>query len=786
MNVNKKNFLILLLMILLPISVKGFSITIDWEHPVYAGYGTRKSWAEPKRDSSGNLYLCTQFELDAGTECSNTETNLSDEVHAGIGVIVSQNINYVCKEKLLTKFLYHKLSTSGRTNVDIDTSEGTGSNGKPAARWANSCSNAQTIYNNANDAYDNVVDFKKQRISYSKTKLDFIYNSSTNKYEAEVTVDDNVSDYWCSADNGAEVSSSYYVTKVSISPENVVNDTTLTCWPRMYIDKTKYYTCGSNKQAMVPDSTTRTAIWASGASIKGKAKTFKINKVNSNGDKIISDTASFGIYTDSNCTNALYSSLTTQEGTGVIDIKLPPGTYYIKELESPDIDFNNYIRDDSCRTIVVGTDENSNYVNIVNKTECEVDFEDDSSIKNRLYLYKKYDSKYKNLLNFDGVKSAAEACSTYEPNYVPTESCLQTKQVDNTTQNKFNKGNLSDYNETILSSIDSSVSYCLTNFEIIKKQDIKDNVHAGQLVIDVTEGSPIVTGKVTKTCYIHKDDASNYGVLHQNNKLTITSSGNYITYNDYVDSLEINNVIYKPENKILEFKDLVATRTSQNDEFFKLEESVEVDYIAKPVYAYKISGKLPEIELECINDNGKINSKCSIIGYGIISEFQDGKTGSNSFYFKINKGSSNVFKFNTNNVCEYIVNPEIIKYKEDSNGKLELEFRTVDKNKPFDRKTNSNWCGEGTDPCNSNNTTVQSVIKERNDSYNRTGGGALYTNQTDGTKRIILTPDIIQKVKDYNKRVGSYNDYSNYTSIVGGKEITSTAFLDELEIRKVS
>ena len=68
-------------------------------------------------------------------------------------------------------------------------------------------------------------------------------------------------------------------------------------------------------------------------------------------------------------------------------------------------------------------------------------------------------------------------------------------------------------------------------------------------------------------------------------------------------------------------------------------------------------------------------------------------------------------------------------------GKLELEFRSIDKNKPFNRKTNSNWCGEGENPCNSNNTTVQKVIKERNDSYNRTGAGALYTIDEKATMR---------------------------------------------------
>ena len=575
---------------------------------------------------------------------------------------------------------------------------------------------------------------------------------------------------------------------------------------------------------------------------------YKINKVNSSGNKITSSSAKFGIYSDSMCTNRLQEVTTS---AGVATAKLTPGTYYLKETQKPEPDYENnpYYKDETCHRIVVGSSNNN--ISIVNKTECEALFEKDSSVSNRIKLYQKYgnssNDSYRNLLNFDGVKDAVTACQEHPRNYNPTESCLQTKQVNDTTRNNFNKGNLSDFNETISSSSYSSTSYCLTNFEIIKKQEIKNGISAGQFVINTSKGSPIVTGKVTKTCYIHKGEIEKYGnykvvgesnpnkIIYEvsptnnntsnkvilelkpntstskitaspmllqvcespdeceedsidwsdfweeeydYNKVIINSNGDYINYKDYVDSIEINNILYAPANKVLKFKNLVATRASESDEFYKIEESIEVDYISKPVYGYKISGKLPENQEECFNKtDNKINPKCSLLGYGVISQFKDGQTGNSSFNFKINKGSSNVFKFNANNVCEYMVNPEIIKYEENTNGDLDLEFRSIDKKDPFDRSTNSNWCdGEN---CDSNNNTVNSIIKGRNDSYNSTGAGGLYTNEN--SKRIVLTPDTINRIKEYNKE-NPYNDYTVKEDTDGNK---TSNFFEYIGLKKV-
>ena len=96
------------------------------------------------------------------------------------------------------------------------------------------------------------------------------------------------------------------------------------------------------------------------------------------------------------------------------------------------------------------------------------------------------------------------------------------------------------------------------------------------------------------------------------------------------------------------------------------------------------------------------------------------------------------------------------------------------------RDTNSNWC-DGSN-CSSDNNIVQTYIKDRNNSYNITGEGSWYTNQTSGKPRIVLTPDTIKEIREYNKN-HKYDDYELKCDING--ENCQNAFLAEFGIRRV-
>ena len=267
---------------------------------------------------------------------------------------------------------------------------------------------------------------------------------------------------------------------------------------------------------------------------------------------------------------------------------------------------------------------------------------------------------------------------------------------------------------------------------------------------------------------------------------------NYLNYEDYITNIYLNN-------NIINLKEILESPVVMEDAgyFKKITGVLTANYTLNPVYAYKMSGNTPEDNSECYNEEtGILDYKCSLIGYGVMSKFKDGDktdvTSKSAFNFKIDNSSAKKpiekkFEF-IDNKCEYTVNPEIIKYENTENGNLELEFRSIDKNEPFsNRETNSNWCDE--ENCASNNNTVQSVIKGRNDSYNSTQAGALYTTETDSAK-IILTPDIIKKIRDYSSGTGDYagnpHPYDNYELVcdINGTNCRN-AFLEEFEIIRI-
>ena len=130
----------------------------------------------------------------------------------------------------------------------------------------------------------------------------------------------------------------------------------------------------------------------------------------------------------------------------------------------------------------------------------------------------------------------------------------------------------------------------------------------------------------------------------------------------------------------------------------------------------------------------------------------------------------------------YKTKKEVIKYEKSDNGTLEIEFRTIDTNNPFNRNTKSNW--SGTTNSSTNNKVQQYITNsDVNNSYNRTGQGSLYQIGTTG--KIVLTPSLIQSIREYNETY-TYDDYTVYTTTdENGNKTISTSFFDYIGLTKV-
>ena len=223
---------------------------------------------------------------------------------------------------------------------------------------------------------------------------------------------------------------------------------------------------------------------------------------------------------------------------------------------------------------------------------------------------------------------------------------------------------------------------------------------------------------------------------------------------------------------------------TEND-LMKYEFNYIQNYKLLPVYFEKISGKYSSNVTSTSTQTpiygvlSNFNSSYGTIKYGI-SYHEKGADGKwhevDNKHFDKHKD----YGHKSSKSCKFELNSEIIKYEKKDTGQLELEFRTIDSYNPFNRQTNSNWCSESS--CDAANSIVEKYISERNNSYNKTSEGALYTNQSDGTKKIILTPELILEIRKYNSTT-SYDDYSTYTDENG---VITTNFLAEIGITKVN
>jgi len=478
--------------------------------------------------------------------------------------------------------------------------------------------------------------------------------------------------------------------------------------------------------------------------VEGTQETIlSIEKVNSSNEPILEKNVTFEIYKGSGC-KTKHSSSPFQfntGGDGIGMLTLEPGTYSIKETIPPP----GYTADGQCIEVGNIANNENKTITVINSNGCEGDFELNQTISNRLNLYEKYPT-YNNLLNFT-ITTASEACTPISYGLLGSDSCLTSiRKLEN---KEFNDIDLSAYNDTL--NYNYKKHYCLTEFEI--NGNLDDTVTSGQFV---STNSILSSGTFTKTCYIHKDN--------------ITVPPNNLTTNeklsDYVGKAKLEDKIL-PDNYSDVGTIIIYNNQGLVGEFYKYEATYDIEIYPLDVYATIGSG---EIEYDDC-------PSCEYLGKGIISNFSP-TSEDVQINFSMETPLNNKLNLGQTSTCSYKSVPEIT-----IENKLQLEFRVIDTNIPFERDTNSNWCNEG--DCSMNNSLVESVIKSptANNSTNKTKEGSLYTNQI-GSKEIILTPELIKSIREYNRQ----NPYDDYEKLI--KEETENGivfkskFLEQFNIIK--
>lgn len=864
MNANKKIWfiLILTLVLLIPFNIKAASFTVTAGDKVTAGSGEWKSWAN-KKYKNNTLVYCTQLEYDAPSKCAGDEVALSMKQAAGLNKIINSNLNYVCKEKLITKFFYEYSKNEGRENYSLARRESDGN-----SNWVASCTNASKIYEDAEAAYGRINSLANNKISFNKSSLEFSYNSSDKKYTASIRIKKCIYDscqYTCSADNGASVTKSGNKVTVSVDKSKVGKTVKLTCKETRKINVPTYYDCGGTRvQDLLTHSTEEGTAYGDPNSISGTIPTPKLTvKYDTNGatsikykgesitQRQLNNESQVFTYSgdakdlwNGNSNNTIKATKTgySFDGNGwyygkkfinwdtnytaqqlatylgvdlytnpIVTVKLKwksnvplvvnykviyhgnggyasGGKTIIEDSVNSGSNYsirsgNTFERDEhtfsgwttnsngkdndgygwtgwsgtwTWKNGQKGIKNNELHLYAMWQDSCIYEFNNNSSIANRLKMYK--DAKAngisrKNLLNFN-ITDAATACRDYNPDYDPQDGCLYTDQVNQSTENKFNNENLSDYNDQISST--DTISYCLTDFELNKGSNVSYDadvpVKAGMMILNAEEGGVLAEGILTKTCYIYKDDINKY--------VNNIKQDTFINVNDYISDAKINDMVLQS----------VITKTTPvstlEGEFYKVEGAAIIEYKPNAVYAEKITGRPCD----------SLSSNCTLIGYGIASKFNDAKDNTSNASFSFSIAGEQPFEFNNTNSCPYIVKPEIIKYKQEEdtyNGNIELEFRSIDTKTPFNRSPKSNWNDGSVDIAN--NTFVNDYIINATNSYGLKNGVKQTPKYT-----IKLTSSDIQKIRSYNLD----NKYDNYETIQvteGTETKTVNKFLYQLK-----
>lgn len=503
-----------------------------------------------------------------------------------------------------------------------------------------------------------------------------------------------------------------------------------------------------------------------------------INKVNASENNILNKNTGFELFVGSNCSGVSNRNITIG-ATGTTSLYLLPGSYSLKEVIKPE--GYSCVNDDCCTNFQV-QNTGTTIVNVKNiPSGCVQDVKGKLSggltIQERVEIYKEYPN-YNVLLDFNKTGAgktdeqfAQEICAYRACHNEMNVQCLSAKSIGDISDNDW-----SCYNNTI--NIGGKTGYCNLKFIFNPNSEIiPNNSHSSVTILgnDIKNGQFIFgrndkefvlgTGSLTQSCY-----------FSQNPNVNEIDIG---TYSSYVNKIEFNGQQLATKQDLN--TSVKINKSSSSNGTYKYTQTINIDYLTPEIYVEKISGR------PCSNIT---SPKCVYIGNGLISNFNDaiGTYNIKNVNFKIEIGTKlNVFNpqdtIRSVNSCYYTIDPEIITYDDNDKGNIELEFRIIDTNTPFSRNTKTNWCNitaERTD-CSSTNNTVVTYIINKNNSYDRTGTGTLYTNQTSGRKRIILTPNLIQEIRGYNE-THPYDDYEISCDING--QNCGNAFLKGFNIVK--
>ena len=193
----------------------------------------------------------------------------------------------------------------------------------------------------------------------------------------------------------------------------------------------------------------------------------------------------------------------------------------------------------------------------------------------------------------------------------------------------------------------------------------------------IIDGSAIATAISQKICYT---------LNGKEDDITLETKSNSIYFGDMDSALK----------KITNPTDIKKEEVTNG--FKKITYETNFDYkLSKKIYLEKITG---------ISKGESSSSTTSTPIYGILSKFSS-KSGNIPFKIKYDGVTY------TSPDCSYNTTQKVIT-KEDDKEKyhLELEYRIIDTNNPFERDTKSNWC-DGSD-CDESNNIVETYIKNRN------------------------------------------------------------------------
>lgn len=776
MSVNKKVLYIILLLIF-----NSFIFSIDEVNAYDVGRnGTSEAGTAyvPIKTIGGAYAYCSQASKDAPITCSSKST-LDSQKSKGINYILNSNLSYICKEWAISQFLYDSSYDPGVGVTNQLTSSNCG------ADIGTVISQAKTNMNNTN--------FSINSTSLNFSKIDTGFSASVS-YSSSATPTCEITT------NNASVSVDSATKRITVTTSSGNSNITLKCSvSNSYTSVDEYYGCDSSytpkngfQNLIVPgDPATETIPIEISGSTPSKGEVTLKKVITGTNTLITSGDVTVAMYSNANCSSDMKLNEYNFIGQLSTPLQLEPGTYYFKEIKSPG---ESYTMDDKCHKVEIDYGDVKE-LKIENTSECIVDvlnnllgegknFNDKTQ---RITLYEKYLTKGKNYTNFldfnasyiiksdsTNEEKAALTCSQAKCNNPISENyCLNVK-----SSNRIEDNNWACYTDTITDT-NGNKGYCETKFDFNNNDT---DIHLTPL------SNYFSLGKAKAGQFIFKADKIGSATINQicyfNDASAVAESINMKNYDDFIENVSFNNQILNPNFLTSDTIKLVGLGSG------KFTGKVEVDYYMDEVLVEPISGK------PCSNNNS-----CISIGAGLISEFQDGKNNqlNNKNYIIIDGINYPIvpFKINFKNSefgedielddasersCIYYVEPEIIKYKnEHQSGELDLEFRAIDTTNPFNRNTNSNWCGDNN--CENDNNTVTTYISNRNNSYNNTKEGVLYTNTTtNNVNRIVLTPELVKEIREWNNA----HKYDNYELDCDENGNCENAFLKKFKIIKVS